>query len=82
MDGRSIRFKVVVGEGENRHNRLTEVQEVSGGGGKGGKKKKTTTLVRDFTPEGMSVTLTVNNVISTSFFSRMSKGEEGRSRQN
>ncbi len=76
MDGRSIRFKVVAGERDNIHNRLTEMQEISGGRGKCGK-KKTTMLVRDFTLDGMSVTVSINNVVSTSFFSRMLKGEEG-----
>ena len=83
MDGRTVQFKVEEGEKgvDNRsvdlhkqrecfvndirrsslHDRLVEVQR-SGG--------LETTLVRDFSAEGMKVSLRVNEVVSTSFFAR------------
>ncbi len=61
MDGRAIKYVVSAGEGPSKLSRLVEVQEDD---------KVSTTLVRDFSDAGMTVTLTVNGVVATSFFSR------------
>ncbi len=56
MDGRKIKYTIE----KTGDNQLTEVQTAD----------KTTEIVRDFTPDRMTVTCTVNGVVSKNIFVR------------